>query len=162
MRVRQAQPSDAADIAAINNAIIRDTLVTFTTDERTAEAIAADIRQRGPSYLVVEDYGTVLGSATYGPFRHGPGYARSCEHAIYLAPDARGKGAGRALMTELEAAACADGIHVLVAGVSSANPAAIAFHKAVGFQQVGLMPEVGFKWNRWLDLVLMQKILATE
>lgn len=162
MTVRQARPDDAALIAAITNSIIRDTLVTFTTEERSTEAIAKDIRARGPSYLVAEDQGMVLGFATYGMFRSGPGYANTREHSIQLAEGARGKGTGRALMTELEAVARADGVHVLVAGISSANPPAIAFHEAVGFQRVGLMPEVGFKWGQWLDLVLMQKILRAE
>ena len=65
-------------------------------------------------------------------------------------------------MNAMEASAKADNMHVLVAGISSANPAAVAFHSAIGFTQVGLMPEVGFKWGQRLDLVLMQKILASE
>lgn len=160
MRIRQAQPSDAGDIAVITNTIIRDTLVTFTTDERSPEAIAEDIRARGPSYLVAEDDGRVLGFATYGVFRSGPGYTQCREVSIQLSDDARGQGGGRALMQQLQAVARNDGIHVLVAGISSANPAAVAFHAALGFHEVGRMPEVGCKWGRRLDLVLMQKILS--
>ncbi|NOD34662.1 MULTISPECIES: GNAT family N-acetyltransferase [unclassified Ruegeria] len=162
MKVRPARPADALAIAEIANQIIRETLVTFTTDTRSAESIAEDIRARGPGFLVAEIEGRVVGFATFGPFRSGPGYAHSCEHSIQLAPEARGQGVGRALMVALEKAARAKGVHVLVAGISSANPSAVAFHAALGFEQVGVMPQIGYKWGQWLDLVLMQKILSPD
>lgn len=162
MIIRQARAEDAPVIAAISNAVIRDTLVTFTTDERSIEGVVADIEARGPAFLVAERDGTVEGYATYGAFRAGPGYAGCREHSIQLAPEARGQGAGRALMEALEACAIAENVHVLVAGISSANPGAIAFHSAIGFEHVGLMPEVGQKWGQRLDLVLMQKILRPQ
>ncbi|WP_170409491.1 GNAT family N-acetyltransferase [Ruegeria atlantica] len=162
MKIRPAKTEDAEAIAVITNAIIRDTLVTFTTEERGTDGIARDIQARGPAYLVAEQSGQVLGFATYGPFRSGPGYAQCCELTVQLAPEARGQGVGRALILSLETAARAEGIHVLVAGISSANPAAISFHAALGFSEVGRMPEVGCKWGKRLDLVLMQKILAAD
>ena len=162
MNIRPATASDAPAIARITNAIIRDTLVTFTTDERSAAQIAEDIKARAPGYLVAEHDSHVIGFATYGPFRTGPGYAQTCEHTIQLSPDAWGKGMGRALMSELEEIAQAQGVHVLVAGISSANPGAEAFHAALGYSKVGVMPEVGFKFGQRLDLVLMQKILGAE
>ncbi|WP_420584557.1 GNAT family N-acetyltransferase [Ruegeria sp.] len=162
MRIRQAQAGDADAIAAITNAIIRDTLVTFTTVERSSDSIATDIQMRGSAYLVAEDAGRVLGFAAYGPFRSGPGYAQCREHTVQLHADARAQGVGKALMTALEDAARADGVHVLVAGISSANPGAVAFHAKIGFTQVGRMPEVGVKWGKRLDLVLMQKILTED
>lgn len=162
MNIRPATASDAPAIARITNAIIRDTLVTFTTDERSAAQIAEDIKARGPGYLVAEHDSHVIGFATYGPFRTGPGYAQTCEHTIQLSSDARGKGVGRALMSALQDIAQAQGVHVLVAGISSANPGAEAFHAALGYSKVGVMPEVGFKFGQRLDLVLMQKILGAE
>ncbi|WP_298847003.1 GNAT family N-acetyltransferase [uncultured Ruegeria sp.] len=162
MIIRPAGAPDAPAITRITNAIIRETLVTFTTDERSAEQIAADIEARGNGYLVAEHDEHVLGFATYAPFRAGPGYAQTCEHSIQLSPDARERGVGRVLMAALEDVARTDGVHVLVAGISSANPGAVAFHAALGFSQVGCMPEVGFKWGQRLDLVLMQKILSPE
>ncbi len=162
MKIRPAEPTDAAAISVIANAIITESLITFTTELRSPESVASDIKARQGHFLVAELNEQVAGFATYGPFRSGPGYARTREHSIQLAPQARGKGIGRALMTTLEDAARADRIHVLVAGISSANPKAIEFHAALGFIEVGQMPQVGRKWGRWLDLVLMQKILVTE
>ncbi len=162
MNIRQASLEDAPAIAAITNAIIRDSLVTFTTDLRSIESIAADIETRGAAFLVAERDGSVEGFATYNAFRSGPGYAHCKEHSIQLTPQARGRGTGRALMAALESNAIAENVHVLVAGVSSANPDAIAFHTALGFVETGRMPEVGRKSDRWLDLVLMQKILTPQ
>lgn len=146
-------------LAALMNQIIRDTLITFTSTERCADSIAADIDARGPAFLVAEQDGQVLGFAKYGPFRAGPGYAHTREHSIQLSVNGRGHGVGRALMTALENVALDQGVHVLVAGISSANPDAIAFHAALGFTKVGHMPQVGYKWGQRLDLILMQKIL---
>ncbi|WP_424831141.1 N-acetyltransferase family protein [Ruegeria sp.] len=162
MIIRPATPADVDAIVSITNEVIQDTLVTFTTELRTPAGIAADIKGRSGHYLVAELRDQVVGFATFGPFRAGPGYAKTCEHTIQLSPDARGQGVGKALMKALENVARDNGVHVLVAGISSANPAAIAFHAALGFAEVGRMPEVGRKWDQWLDLVLMQKILTPQ
>ncbi len=162
MMIRRAVVEDAPAIAAITNAIIRDTLITFTTDERSAEDVVTEIEIKNSAFLVAEHHGEIKGFASYGAFRSGPGYAQCREHSIQLTPGARGRGTGRALMQALEAVAKVNNVHVLVAGISSANPVAIAFHSAVGFDRVGLMPEVGFKWGQRLDLVLMQKILNPQ
>lgn len=159
MILRQATTGDAAEICAILNAVIRDTLITFTTDPRSVADIATDITERGPAFVVAEQNGQVVGYASFAPFRAGPGYGRTCEHTIHLTKEVRGLGLGRALMRRLEDVAIAQGVHVLVAGISGANPDAVAFHAALGFAKVGQMPEVGRKADQWLDLILMQKIL---
>lgn len=159
--IRPAAPADCPGIAAIWNPIIRDTAVTFTTAEKTAEGLAATLAEKaaaGLPFLVAED-GGLLGFATYGPFRAGPGYARTMEHTIILGPAARGRGVGRALMAAVEDHARARGVHSMFAGVSAENPAARAFHAAVGYAEIAVLPEVGWKFGRWMDLVLMQKRL---
>ena len=162
MIVRDARVADADEIAGITNAIIRDTLITFTTAERQPSDIAEEITHRGNAFWVAEADGHVMGFATYSAFRGGPGYRYTAEHSIQIADAARGQGVGRALMQRLEQGAIQNGIHVLVAGISSANPGAVSFHAALGFRQVGHMPGVGFKSGQWLDLVLMQKNLAAH
>ncbi|MGV6846996.1 MAG: N-acetyltransferase family protein [Marinibacterium sp.] len=159
MIVRPARAGDAAAIARISNRVIAGTLITFTTALRTPDAVLADITTRGAAFQVLEMNGAVAGFATYGAFRSGPGYAATCEHSILIDPAAQGRGGGRALMTRLQDVALTDRKHVMVGAISGANEAGIRFHRALGFAEVGHMAQVGRKARRWLDLVLMQKIL---
>jgi phosphinothricin acetyltransferase len=156
--LRDATSADAGAIAAIWNREIRDGVSTFNTVEKELGALKAAIASEAV-YVVAEEDGEVVGFATFGPFRGGPGYVHTMEHTIYLAEAARGKGVGRELMAALEAEARDRGVHVLVAGVGGENSAGIAFHKAMGFVEVGRMPEVGRKFERWMGLVLLQKRL---
>jgi len=160
MIVRQARMNDAAEICEITNAVIRDTLITFTTKERGEGEIAADIALRWAAYLVAELDGQVVGFATYGPFREGPGYAHTKEISIQLAPNVRRQGLGQTLIQRLEQVAIDQGVHVLIAAISGANTQAQAFHAACGFTETGRMPQVGFKSGQRLDLILMQKVLS--
>lgn len=159
MTVRAALITDAAAIAVLWNTVIRETLITFNPVEKSLPELETMIAQGPARVFVAEADGTVLGFATYAQFRAGAGYARTMEHSIYLDPAARGRGLGRALMAAVEADAAGRGVHSLFAGVSSANPAGRAFHAAMGFDLIATLPEVGFKWDRWLDLHLMQKRL---
>lgn len=162
MEIRPATSADAAHICTIWNPIIRDTLITFTTAEKTPEMITQTLdtqRQNHWPFLVAIQDQTLLGFASYSPFRSGPGYAKTMEHSINLAPQARGHGTGTALMQALETRAKSAGIHSLIAGVSAANPAAINFHTKCGFAKVATIPQAGQKFGRWLDLVLLQKLL---
>lgn len=158
MIVRAATSEDAATIAAIWNPQILDTVVTFNSVPKSDHEIAAMIVQR-PCFLVLETEGKLVGFASYDQFRGGIGYAHTMEHTIILAPEASGRGAGRALMRALMDHARAAEVHTLWAGVSAENSAGVAFHSALGFKTVAVLPEVGQKFERWLDLVLMQKRL---
>ncbi|GGX50383.1 N-acetyltransferase [Tateyamaria omphalii] len=156
--IRDAAPDDASWIADIWNDVIAHTHITFTTTLKTVPEIEAMIRDR--VFLVLPDQG---GFATYGAFRRGLGYVATVEHTIFLAKHARGKGQGKRLLSALEGQAGDAGHHVMVAAISSENQEAAAFHKAMGYDTVAEMPEVGRKGGRWLDLILMQKQLgATE
>lgn len=162
MKVRAAGAADIAGIRPIWNAVIRDTLITFNPVEKTDDDLAALLVGKAAQnypFLVAEQEGRVAGFATYGQFRGGAGYARTMEHTIILAPAARGRGTGRALLFALEDHARIRGAHSMIAGISAANAAGVAFHAALGYVQVATLPEVGFKFGRWLDLVLMQKFL---
>lgn len=160
--IRPGTPADAGAVAQIWNRVITETTITFNpvpkSDAEVAALIAAKA-EAGLGFLVCEVAGQVAGFATYGQFRAGEGYRHTAEHSILLAPAAHGRGLGRALMAALSNHAAAAGYHSLWAGVSAENPAGLAFHRAVGFSEIATLPEVGFKFGRWIDLVLMQKRL---
>ena len=159
MTVRLATGLDAEAVAAIWNHYIRETSVTFNAQEKNAEEVAGLISTR-PAFFVALDQGRVAGFATYDQFRSGVGYARTMEHTIQLAPDASGRGHGRALMVAVEDHARAGGAKSMFAGVSGENPEGRAFHARLGYAETAVLPQVGWKFGRWMDLVLMQKFLA--
>ena len=158
MIIRKAIAQDGAAIADFWTPQILETVVTFNSVPKTAQDVADMIAQR-PCFLVAEIAGTVVGFVTYDQFRGGVGYAHTMEHTIILAPKAQGQGAGRALMEAAIQHARAADVHALWAGVSAENAPAVAFHKSVGFEQIAVLPQVGRKFERWMDLVLMQKRL---
>ncbi len=157
--IRTATPDDASHIAAIWNAVIAQPHITFTTDTKSDAGVAAMISARDGAFWVATLNDTIAGFATFGSFRAGPGYRHTAEHSVMLGPQARGRGLGRALMQALESGATARDIHVLVAGISGANPDAVAFHDRLGFTHSGKIPQVGRKNDHWHDLILMHKVL---
>lgn len=161
MIVRPARFEDAAAIADIQNPVIRDTSITFNSVEKTPEMVREAIAEL-PCFLVAERDGHCLGFVSYMQFRRGIGYARAMEHTIVLSPEARGQGAGRVLMNAVEDHARDAGIGSLWAGISGENPAGVQFHTRLGYEHVAQLPKVGFKFGRWMDLVLMRKWLHPE
>lgn len=162
--IRLAGAEDAADLAVLWNPWIRDTVITFNAVEKTADDVAQMIAKRHSAlHAVFVARGpdqTLLGFASYAQFRGGIGYATCMEHMIVLAPDARGKGAGRALMAAVEIHARDHGAHQMIAGITGENAPARAFHAAIGYAEIAVVPQAGFKFGRFLDLVLMQKFLT--
>ena len=154
--IRLATAADAPALAALWNPWIRDTAITFTTTLKTPDDIARMIATR-PAFFTTDD---VAGFATYDQFRSGVGYATCMEHTVILAPHAQGRGLGRALMTALEDHARSHGAHQMIAGISGENPAAMRFHASLGYSETARVTEAGFKFGRFMDLVLMRKFLA--
>lgn len=159
--IRLARTEDATRIADIQNAIIRDTAFTFNSQEKTSNELETAIAEL-PCFMVAELNGDIAGFASYQQFRRGIGYGLTMEHTIVLAPQARGNGAGRALMEAIEEHARAAGVGSMWAGVSGENPDGVKFHARLGYTQIATLPRVGFKFGRWMDLVLMQKWLLTD
>ncbi len=161
------RPSTDLDIAAIA-AIYREHVLhgtgTFEIDPPTATEMGArraDVLAKGLPYLVVEDAGRVLGFAYCNWFKPRPAYRFSAEDSIYMAPSAHRQGWGRALLAELSAQAERAGVRKLIAVIGdSANAASVGLHQALGFRHVGTMTACGWKFERWLDIVLMEKPLG--
>jgi len=121
----------------------------------------ADVLAKGLPWLVVEDGGEVLGFAYGNWFKPRPAYRFSAEDSIYMAPEATGKGLGRALLAELLAALERAGVRKVMAVIGdSANAGSIGLHRALGFEPAGVINSCGWKFDRWLDIVLMQKPLG--
>jgi phosphinothricin acetyltransferase len=163
--IRPAIVLDAQAIADVWNPWIRDTGITFNAVDKRPEDIADLIVSRttaGHGFLVAtdDDTGAILGFASYAQFRGGIGYARTMEHSIILSPQARGKGLGRALLSAVERHAREEGAHQILAGVSSENADGIKFHLALGYAEAARIRDAGYKFGRYMDLVLMQKFLS--
>ncbi|MCG3268929.1 GNAT family N-acetyltransferase [Yoonia sp. I 8.24] len=154
--IRLATADDARHIAEIWNFAIRETTITFNPDEKSVAEVAS---LTANACFVWEQGNRILGFARYFQFRGGAGYRFTCEHTIMLHPDGQGQGGGRHLMAALCAHAKDAGMHTMFAGCSAENPGAVPFHAALGFEEVATLTQVGFKFDRWIDLVLMQKQL---
>lgn len=154
--IRPATAKDAAGIGKIWNAAIRDTTITFNAIEKTDADIVAALSDNP---FFVWEAGRIMGFTTYFPFRAGIGYLHTVEYSILLHPDAWGKGIGRALVAHVADHARAAGKHSLIGVVCGENAAGLNFHTAVDFVHRATLPEVGFKFGRWLDAVFLQKRL---
>ena len=137
---------------------------TFETTPPTELDMAsrrADVLSKGLPYLVIETADGVLGFAYCNWFKPRPAYQFSAEDSIYLAPAAAGKGMGRLLLEELIAQAERAGVRKLIAVIGdSANLGSVSVHKACGFQPVGVLANCGWKFERWLDVVLMDRVIG--
>lgn len=155
----------AAPILDILNEAIVNSTALYDYVTRPAESMAGWFRgkQEG-GYPVIgaeADDGSLLGFASYGPFRAWPAYKYTVENGIYIEKSHRGRGLGKVLLQRLVARARTDDRHVIVAGIDMANRASIALHESLGFQHSGTVRQVGFKFGRWLDLGFYQLVLET-
>jgi L-amino acid N-acyltransferase len=160
--IRPARAADAPALAALLNHWILHTAVTFNPVPKTEADVLDMILAKaadGHAVLVAEEGGTVIGQASYGQFRGGTGYRTCMEHSISLLPGIPRRGLGRALLTAIEDHARTQGAHQMIAGVSGENPDGQAFHARMGYRHIATVPQAGFKFGRYMDLVLMQKFL---
>jgi len=163
MIIRAATAADAEALAAIYGHHVLHGFGTFEEDPPSPaemESRRAAIVERGLPYLVAEEDGRVLGFAYAGPFRPRQAYRYTLEDSVYIAPEAVGKGVGRAVLSAVIAECEALGIRQLVAVIGdSGNAASIGLHRALGFVDAGVGRSFGFKHGRWVDIVWMQKPL---
>jgi L-amino acid N-acyltransferase len=160
--IDNASGEDLPQILAIYNEVIRNSTAVYSEEEFTAargetwfDAKAA----QGFPMIVARDASGVAGFGTFGEFRAWPCYRLTVEHSVHVRVDRRGRGVGRALLTDLKARAAACAKHVMIAGIDADNAVSIGLHRSLGFTTVGHFHEVGFKFGRWLDLVFMECIL---
>jgi phosphinothricin acetyltransferase len=163
--IREAASADMAAIAAIYSHHVLTGFGTFEEVPPTAEDLSgrvAAVRALGLPYLVAELNGEVAGFAYASAFRPRAAYRFTAEDTVYVRPDAVGHGLGRALLGAVIEGCEALGLRQLMAIVGdSGNAASIGLHRAMGFTQLGVGRNVGFKRGRWLDIVWMQKTLVT-
>lgn len=160
MQIRDAIASDAEGISAIyNHAVVHTTAIwneAVVDAENRRQWMTARQAMAYPVLVAVDARETVLGFASFGDWRPFEGYRHTVEHSVYVHHGHHGQGIGRALMLALIERARALGKHVMVAAIEAGNTASIRLHQQLDFEQTALMPEVGTKFGRWLDLALLQ------
>jgi phosphinothricin acetyltransferase len=160
MQVRDADTTHIDGIVAIYNDAVENTTAIWnekTVDAANRSAWLAERQRVGyPVLVAIDAEGTVAGYASFGDWRAFDGYRHTVEHSVYVRQDCRGAGIGKALMVALIERARGIGKHVLIAAIEANNSGSIELHKKLGFEQVGLLSEVGTKFGVWLDLVFLQ------
>ena len=161
MRIRLATPDDAEAIRAIYNVEVTTTTHTFDLEPRTLEDQRGWLAERTGAYaaVVADTDDGVVGFASLSPYRTRAAYRTTVENSVFVHEAHRGRGVGRALLDELLSMARSHGFHTVIARIAGHNEASVALHEALGFELVGTEREVGRKFNRWIDVVELQRIL---
>ncbi|WP_225728698.1 MULTISPECIES: GNAT family N-acetyltransferase [unclassified Nocardia] len=166
MKVRDATTADLPAILAIHNANIATSAAIWDIEQvgiADREAWFANRTAAGQPVLVTEIDGELAGYASYGPWRPKVGYRYTVENSVYVDERFQRRGVATLLLTELlDRARRAGDVHAVIAGIESTNSASIALHERFGFVTIGRFPEVGRKFDRWLDLTLMQLTIPVE
>jgi L-amino acid N-acyltransferase len=162
IEIRPAGSDDLEAMLAIYNDAIVNTTAVYDYQRRTADAqrqwFETKQAQRLAVLVAVENAG-IIGFGSFGPFRPWPAYQFTVENSLYVDSAFRRKGAGTALLASLVTAAHTAGYHTMVAGIDATNEASLALHRKAGFEPVAHFREVGWKFERWLDLVFMERLL---
>jgi phosphinothricin acetyltransferase len=162
VKYRLASHDDAEAIRTIYNREVLGTTVTFDLVPRTTQDQLAWMDEHSgahPAVVAVDDRDRVLGFGSLSPYRPRPAYRTTVEDSIYVDAAARGQGVGQGLLSELVAFAGVHGFHAVMARIVRGHEASIRLHEACGFGHVGIEREVGRKFGRWLDVVLMQLLI---
>ena len=161
--IRHATENDLPQILEIYNEIIQNTTAVYYYDLHTLEMRKQWFNERkaqGFPIFVAEEDGVVLGMSTIGPFRVHAAYQYTVENTIHVAAHARGKGIAKLLMPPLINAARELKLHAIVAGIDADNEVSIALHKKFGFVEVAHFKQVGYKFDRWLDLKFLELVIV--
>ncbi|MBI5802422.1 MAG: N-acetyltransferase [Verrucomicrobia bacterium] len=163
MIIRPAIRTDCPGILAIYNDAVLTTTATYDYEPRTLaqrQAWFDEHARDGYAIFVAEcDEGRIVGWSALNPYHARPGYRFTSENSIYIAAEARGKGIGKLLLAPLVEAARTRGLHAIIAAIDAANEASLRLHAGLGFVQVGHFKQVGYKFDRWLDVVYMERLL---
>jgi phosphinothricin acetyltransferase len=162
MHLHPARLADAEAIRQIYNVEVETSTVTFDMVPRTLEDQQRWIEQRSGAHVALvaeDDDGLIAGFGSLSPYRDRPAYSPTVEDSVYVARDRQGEGVGKLILHGLVAAAQAQGFHSVMARIVGGHDASIRLHAAAGFEVIGTERDVGRKHRRWLDVVLMQRML---
>jgi len=162
MLIRDATAADVPSILAIYNEVLATTTAIYDERPSSLEERAAWVEQRrqhGLPVLVALADGEVVGFSSFGEWRARPGYRYTVEHSVHVRADRRRRGIGRALLEALFPRAAGLGLHVMVGHIDAQMTASRELHRRLGFETVGIFREVGYKFDRWLDLVVVQRFI---
>ncbi|MBI5775082.1 MAG: N-acetyltransferase [Verrucomicrobia bacterium] len=167
MTIRPATPADLPGILEIYNDAVLNTTASYDYEPRTLEQRVAWFEDHQKHdyavFVAVDDGGRVAGWSALNRYHDRMGYRFTAENSVYVAAALRGRGIGKLLMPPLIEAAKKRGLHAIIAAIDAANEASLRLHAAFGFEKVGHFKQVGFKFDRWLDVVYLEKlILATD
>lgn len=164
VRIRPATYTDLPAILEIYNDAVLCTTASYDYNPTTLEArtawYEAHVRNNLPVFVAELGEGRIAGWSSLSSFRHAEGYCFTVEDSVYVATEHRGKGIGKLLLAPLIDVAQELGLHTIVAGIDADNQISVRLHSAFGFEQVAYLKQVAYKFDRWLDLILMQRILS--
>ncbi|HWD69264.1 MAG TPA: GNAT family N-acetyltransferase [Solirubrobacteraceae bacterium] len=164
MLIRHADPADAAGCLAIYAPFANDTAVSFEHEAPSLAEYAQRIKRTGRThaFLVAEEGSEIAGFAYAGVHRERLSYRWTCEVSVYLGDGFRGRGLGRALYQVLFRLLEQQGYRMLLAGISAPNPASVALHRALGFEEVGVYRRIGWKAGDWRDVIWLARQLGPD
>jgi phosphinothricin acetyltransferase len=163
--IREAEEKDLEQILCIYNDVVKTSTAVYEYEPRSLDVQFDWYHSKQKSkfpILIAEVESRIAGYCSYGPFRAWPAYFRTVESSIYIAPLYRGKNLGQSLMSNLIQRAKDKEYHTIIAAIDATNLPSLKLHSNLGFVQTAVLREVGWKFNRWLDLIFMQLILHSK